>query len=87
MLKLQMFSIHDSAAEAYITPFFLPNIEMAKRSFQNCVNDPNHQFHMAPADFTLFDLGEFETTSGKLILNSSPKSLGNGVSFKKPDIP
>ncbi len=75
---LKIFSIHDSAAEAHITPFFLPQDQQAIRSFRDCLDDPKHQFHQHPADYTLFAHGVFDANSGEFVLQEK-KSLGNGT--------
>lgn len=81
MLTLKIYSIFDQKADAFITPFFLPNDELAKRSFYQCIQDNKHQFALSPEDFTLFHLGEFDCTKGTIIPLSVAKTLGNGVLF------
>lgn len=83
-MKQIIFSIHDSKAEAYINPFFLPTEGLATRSFGDCVNDPNHQFYLNPADYTLFAIGEFDSDTG-VIEYQEKRSLGNGVDFKRQE--
>lgn len=83
MQRLNVYSIHDQAADAYITPFFLANDELAKRAFYQCVQDKNHQFHQSPDDFCLFRIGEFEVTTGVLKPLETPATLGNGVQYLK----
>ena len=75
-----IFSIYDSAAEAYITPFFMPKAAQALRVFRQMLNDDSHQFSNSPADYTLFKLGEFDIESGE-IQYEIPISLGNGLQF------
>lgn len=73
MIKLIAFSVFDQKAEAFIAPFFMPTKQMAVRVFADCCNDPNHQFGKHPADYTLFQLGHFDTNSGQL------EQLGRGI--------
>jgi len=80
---LKMFSIHDQKANAYITPFFLPNEGMAIRAFSDSINDPNHAFSRHPDDYTLFEIGTFGDTEGHLEPHTKPVSLGNGVQYVK----
>ena len=75
-----MFCIHDSKAEAFLNPFFLPMKAMAVREFQNMVNDPGHAFGRNPADYTLFMIGTWDGESGKVI-ETDTTALGNGVEF------
>ncbi len=54
---------------------------MAKRTFQDCVNDPEHAFGAHPEDYTLFSHGHFDQSEGMFEVETMV-SLGNGVSFK-----
>lgn len=83
----EVFSVHDEKADAFLPPFILPNIAMAKRAFGNCVNSQNHQFAENPADFTLFRLGQFNDESAEFYLERAKQSLGNGVEYRSPDHP
>ena len=80
-----MFSIFDSKAEAFISPWFLPEIEMAKRTFSDCVNSTDHQFSKHSGDYTLFHLGTFSQTTGEFVLNSTPISLGLAQYYKRKE--
>lgn len=79
-MHLQIFSIFDVKADAYITPFLLPNKAMAIRAFADCVNSASHQFGQNPQDYTLFHIGSFDDTSANITADH-PRSLGNGVEF------
>ena len=68
-MKMVICSIRDSAADAYGRPFFLPSVGVAIRSFTDEVNRPSedNQIYQHPEDFDLFELGEFDDTTGRLI--------------------
>lgn len=86
---LNIYTVYDSAALAYLPPFFLPTPSMATRSFAQCVNDPTHAFGKHPHDYTLFTLGHYDDSSAELITNA-PQSMGNGLEFVNPpdqDVP
>lgn len=85
MLKLEMFTIHDSKAQAYLSPFFLPTQDIAIRTFTDCLNDPKHTFAKHPGDFTLFYIGQFYVTSARLE-SFAPVSLGNGVDLQTQQV-
>lgn len=88
MQLLEIFTVHDAKAEAFITPFFLPTDLMAIRTFTDCVNDPQHMFGKHSHDFTLFHLGQFSVSTGTITLNHTAQVLGNGLEFKsKPEHP
>lgn len=65
-MKLKIFSIYDSKAKAFITPFFSPTTEVGQRSFGGACNDPTTQFHRHPGDFSLFEIGEFGIETGEV---------------------
>jgi len=79
-MKQKIFSIYDSKADAYLTPFFLHQEAMAIRVFSDCINSETHQFGKHPEDYTLFSIGTWEDQSGKFS-TTNPKSIGNGVEF------
>jgi len=77
---LKMFTIHDSAAQAFLPPFFYPQDDQARRTFSQCVNDTTHQFGRHPHDYTLFCVGEFDDQTAT-IHHDTPVAIGNGVEF------
>lgn len=81
MIQL-MFAVHDVKAEAYLPPFFLHTAGMAKRIFQDCINDEKHQWGRNPSDYTLFQLGAFNDATASMTLENAPKSLGNGMEYR-----
>lgn len=82
-----VFSIYDEKADAFLPPFILPNVNMAKRVFADCVNSDTHQFGLNPSDYTLFELGHFDDANGQFTLQRSKQSHGNGVEFRSLDRP
>jgi hypothetical protein len=87
-MKLEIFSVYDSKAAAYLPPFYLPQIGMATRIFQNCANDKGHQFGANPGDYALFHLGQFDDNSAIIETKPTPENLGLAQEFKdSPRIP
>lgn len=83
----QVFTVFDSAAKAFLTPFFAPTVESAIRSFREIVNKEGHQFNRFPEDYTLFHVGEFDQVTGLLKAFDTPHSLGLALSFvSKPTL-
>ena len=76
----QLYTVYDEAAEAYLTPFFVPTLKLAIRAFTDCINSPDHQFGKHPHDYTLFYLGSYDPQTGEFDLGGR-KTVGNGVSF------
>jgi hypothetical protein len=86
-MKLNVYSIFDSAAKAYTSPFFMHNDGLAIRAFQDNVNaEQENNISKHPDQFTLFKIGEFDDSTGE-IKTDLVKSLGTGLEYKNsPDI-
>lgn len=76
-MKLKIFSVYDSAAKAYIPPFFVAEVGLAIREFQGCASDPSHPFCKFSSDFTLFEVGEFDDSNG--VISSYPEHVNHGL--------
>ena len=74
-------TIYDMKAGANLQPFFTPNLEVAKRDFGSLVNDSQTKFYHYPSDYTLFEIGEFDDTSGEFTMTCR-NSVANGVELK-----
>lgn len=72
-MKTKMFSLYDSKAKMFGTPFFMPTIGMALRALQDLTNDNQSMVSRHPSDFSLYELGEFNdedgSTQNKIPLN------------------
>lgn len=83
-MQYQICSVFDEKADAFLTPFFMPQLAMAERIFKQMVNDPSHQFSKTPLDFTLFHLGTYDDGLAEFDTNS-PRSIVNGNTLRDPD--
>lgn len=81
-MKLTAFSVYDSKAAAYITPFFTPTIAMGTRSFGEAANDPNLMFARHPSDYTLFEIGEFDLETGELKKHDALINHGLAITYQ-----
>lgn len=70
-MNLNVYSVYDLKAKAFLSPFFLPQDAMAVRALIDAVEDPNHQFAKHPEDYQLFRLGQFDDELG--VLSPSPE--------------
>jgi hypothetical protein len=86
-MNLEIFSVFDRKAKAFIPPFFLPNRNMALRVFTDSVNDPEHQFHAHPEDYSLFHLGDFDQESGLIDSFSSIDLVANAMNVVNSNPP
>lgn len=85
-MTLKMFSVFDSKAEAFITPFFAQARGVAIRMFMEAAQDRDHAFFKHSADYTLFDLGEFDQVTGMFKPEPAPVSLGTAIQFQAPQL-
>lgn len=83
-MNYNMFAIYDCKADAYLIPFYLPNNDVALRVFEDCVNDPEHQWGKHPADYTLFQLGIYDDSTGTHTLIDN-KALAVGIELVRSD--
>lgn len=79
----KIYCVYDCKVEAYLQPFFMASRGAAIRSFGEVVNDPKTQFNRYPADFTLFELGEYDDQNAKFVLHNAPVALGVAIEYLK----
>lgn len=78
-MKLKLFVVFDSKTGSYGVPFFRDFTANALREWSEVATnkaEKNNQIAKFPADFTLFEIGEFEQISGELKLYETKFSLG-----------
>jgi len=82
-MKLKAFAIRDTKAEAFTRPpIFVLATGVAIRSFQEAVNNKDNEIGQYPADFTLFEIGEFDQITGTLVPRPGGiLDLGNGLAY------
>ena len=77
-MKLNIYSIFDTASGLYSRPYFTQSDGEAIRSFHDIAVDAEHPVGRHPADYTLFRLGIFDDNTGKLI-DEDNSSLCNAL--------
>lgn len=82
-MKLQVCAIYDSKARAFLFPMFFGHVDLAKRSFSDAANKPEHGFSNNPEDFTLFHLGEWDDGTGKFQEFEQHRNLGLAAAYKR----
>lgn len=83
-MQLTAFSVYDSKVEAFIQPFFAPKRAVGLRLFKAACNNESADFNRFAADYTLFELGEFNQETAEFILHPSPVNLGVALTFIDP---
>lgn len=86
-MKVKMFCVYDSKAEAYLQPFFMATKGQALRAFTEVCNDSNHTFFKHASDYTLFEIGEYDDATGGVTSYATKQSLGNALEFKRETAP
>lgn len=79
----KIYSIHDSKVGAYNQPWFARAPGEAIRNFSDLCNDPQSMIFRHCADYTLFELGEFDDNAASIKMLAAPHALGNGLNYKK----
>lgn len=80
-MKTKLLSVYDSKAEAYMQPFHAQSRGSAIRSFTDETNNPQSPFNRHPADYTLFELGDYDDATGTFELYDAKVNLGLAQDF------
>lgn len=82
-MKTKIYSIYDSKAEAYNQPIFVQTKGQALRAFTDEANNPDSNICRHAADFTLFEIGEYDQLTGNIQTYDIKTNLGCAIEFKK----
>lgn len=80
-MEHKLIAVYDAKAEAFGKPVAVNSHGVAIRSFGEAVNDPTTEYSKFPQDFTLFAIGSYNDTTGK-IKTERPKELVLALSLK-----
>ncbi len=80
-MLLRAFTVYDSKVDAYLRPFFLQTPAEAIRSFKDTVNDQQSTISKHPEDYTLFEIGTFDESTG-VLEPITALGLGLALNFK-----
>lgn len=78
-----IFTVYDSKVETYQSPFFAIHKGYALRDFEKVANDKSTSIGQYPSDYTLFAIGTFDTSTGKINQYEAKQSLGVASEFVK----
>jgi len=65
-MKLNAYTIYDVASGTYMRPFYSEADGQAIRGFKDISQDAEHEVGKHPEDYTLYRIGDFNTTTGKM---------------------
>lgn len=71
-MRLNVYTIFDSASQAYMRPFFMQSDGQALRSFTDIAQDADHDIGKHPEDYSLYRIGTYDDAKG--ILHPEDKS-------------
>ncbi len=66
-MKLNIYTIFDTASGAYMRPFFLQSDGQAMRLFKDMASDAEHEIGKHPEDYSLFRIGIYDDNKAELI--------------------
>ena len=65
-MRLNVYTIFDSASAAYMRPFFLQSDGQAMRSFTDIAQNADHEIGKHPEDYSLYRIGTYDDQKGEL---------------------
>lgn len=80
---LKVFSVLDTKADAFQTPFFMPSTGQAVRAFKDLSNDGQSLVSRHPGDFVLCCIGTFDDVTARLVSYDQVEKLGFGTDYKE----
>jgi len=87
-MEQKLYVVYDSASETYTAPTVHRARGEAIRSFTDGVNSPDGVLSTHSADFTLFEIGEYNQATGDLTLYEAKHKVLNGIEVKEnPPVP
>ncbi len=82
-MRLRAFSIFDQKAKAYMAPYFFGEVGQSTRAFTDMVNDPDHLLGKHPEDYVLYEVGQFDDSTGKLEAYDGPELVVTALQVVK----
>ena len=83
----KVYSIYDKKAERWTFPMQVEKHGDMMRSFEDISNDPNHVVGKHPEDYTLFEIGEYDDSTGTFTHSESRHSYGLALEYVKNQAP
>lgn len=78
---MKLFAVRDLKANVFLKPVADLNVASATRSFGLVVNEGSSMISKYPADFALYEIGDFDEVTGMITVAPAPTSLGIGTDF------
>lgn len=65
-MRMFVYAIYDTAAGAYMRPFFMSTDGQAMRMFTDIAQDASSEIGKHPEDYSLFRIGQYDDNKGEL---------------------
>ena len=82
-MRLSMYSVFDSVANVYGTPFFSQSDAVAKRSFRMLCEDPQSTVSRSLTDYSLYAIGMFDDENAQISPNPAITLVCRAADFMK----
>lgn len=77
----KVFAVWDAKVETFGAPMLLTTNGEAIRTFIDVIKDPQTMISKHPEDYSLFELGSYDTITGKFENVQAPIPLGGAREF------
>lgn len=77
----KVFSIFDTKGEAFCLPFYKQTKGLAIRDFTDAIKDPQSPYSKYPSEFIMYEIGEYDDSSGSLLNYEVNVLVGHGSDF------
>ena len=74
-MLLRVFCIWDGAAEEFQAPFYNHSIGLVNRALSDEIASGDSPLSKHVDDFSLYELGNYDTQTGRFVLHDSPKLI------------
>lgn len=81
MAKLKVYAIFDAAAKAYGPPMVFHTTGLALREFETICRDPQSQLHKSPGDFSMWEIGQYDTDDATLFETQRTKAVCQATEY------
>lgn len=85
-MKLNIYTIFDRAAKAFVPPFYQKQDGEAIRSFEDAINLPGHPMFTHPEDYTLYKLGVFDDEKAAVYIDPEMTKIAAGLTLKHEEV-
>lgn len=82
-MKFKVFCVYDSKMEEFGVPMFLRSRGECLRAFTDVVKDSSSPMSKHPADYTLFEIGDYDAESASFVCYDAKVNLGMAIDFVK----